>query len=283
VLVYTHDRIDDARVNLEIIRHHWSTHPMFATTRIVHATNGKQSWYPNATIEDVLVRRRNTGHFRGASELIDAGIATFQKKYPDIDELVVLAADTWLLNPAYLAKIIDAMDQKGQVLATCPWGLPNRDNLWEVGLAIDFFIVNMAWARRSKMFPLAYQRFYDSYGEFLLYQRGSQVMPEKVLLLRFVQALRRQGMTENTSKIETEARIYRLRDREPVHTHEDLQGLWIRRVEWKKMGLTTSHDPTVKKKFLQQFRIRGGKNIRRLLQSSDLGYYNQHSSTSQYR
>ena len=105
-LIYTYNRIDDAKINMEIIRDIWTKSKLFSDIRIVHAYNGEKEWHPKKYLEDDLIFMKNPGHFQGAAELIDAGIKKFQEKYKNIDYVIVTAPDTWLIRPEYINKII---------------------------------------------------------------------------------------------------------------------------------------------------------------------------------
>lgn len=54
-LIYTQDRVDDARINFEIVRNVWQKTKFFKSVEIVHSYNGKSEWYPKKYLEDVLV------------------------------------------------------------------------------------------------------------------------------------------------------------------------------------------------------------------------------------
>lgn len=73
ILIYTYNRIDDAKINMEIIKNVWQADDYFENLEIIHAFNGKKEWYEKKYLEDKLVRIRNTWHFQGASDLIDVG------------------------------------------------------------------------------------------------------------------------------------------------------------------------------------------------------------------
>lgn len=280
VVIYTYDRVDDARINMEIIRNLWSRLSLFSDITVIHAYNGKKSWYPKKYLEDVLIRMKNPGHFQGASDLIDAGIKTLMQKYKDIDYLVVLAADTWLLKPNYISNVIGGMKMKDLYLATCPWGLPNRSDIRDVGVATDFFILDMKWAKKYKLFPLRYKEFYKKYGEYLLYKSGSNVMLEKLMSTRFMQAIKQMIFSDNLYKVVAKEKIFWLSDREPVHSCINKRGMWVRKMQWDKIGLETSHDPFQKKKFIKKLNFSQGKNTKRLLVSKDLSYFNKPTKAS---
>jgi len=274
VLIYTYNRVDDAKINMDIIRNVWEKSKYFENVKIAHSFNGEKKWYPKKYLENDLIAIKNSWHFQGASDLIDAGIKTFQKKYKNIDYVIVLASDTWLIKPAYLENILNEMEKDNQYLATCPWGLPERNEIRDVGMAVDFFIVDLKWATKYKMFPIDYGDFFKKYEELFLYQKGGNVMLEKLLYARYLKAI---SLKENSGGVARKTAIKKLldlKDREPVHSHIDNQGYWVRNMYWPKMGLLTHHEPEPKRNILKKKKISIGKNIKKLLESNDLSYYN---------
>ena len=109
VLLYTYNRTDDARINQEIIRNVWGKSELFDEIKIIHTYNGEEAWYPEQYLEDKLIRRENLGHFLGAEDLINTGMTAFQNEFPDVEYIIILAADTWCVKPNYIASIIDNM------------------------------------------------------------------------------------------------------------------------------------------------------------------------------
>lgn len=251
VLIYTYDRIEDAKTNMDIVRKLWQKSETFSDIKIVHAYNGKKEWYPKKHIENDLVRLKNPGHFQGAAELIDAGIKKFTAKYADLDYVFVLAADTWLVKLSYVENIIRDMKKKELYLSTCAWGLPDRNDIFEVGMAVDLFVVDFAWAKKYKMFPIDYKGFRKRYGDLLLYLKGWNLMLEKLLITRYLQAIFRHFNDNNQLKHCARNKIRLLSDREPVHSHVDDSGFWIRKMHWPKMGLLTDHDFKKKKNLIK--------------------------------
>lgn len=275
-LIYTHERVDDARINMELIRNSWQKAGLFSRIKIIHLYNGRQSWYPKKYLEDVLIRKtKNPGHYSGAAELIDAGIARFQKMYPKIRYVVVLAADTWCLKPRYIARVIRTMQQNSQSLATCPWGLPARYKEITVGMAIDFFIMDVQWAKRYGMFPLRYAEFVKKYHELFSYLKpGSNVSLEKLVLVRFYDASFREHKDNLHRKELAEQRIYVLKERMPVHSGKNEKGYWIRKFYWPQIGLITHHQPDSKQKILRRVGGVTGQYTRKLITAKQFNYYN---------
>lgn len=274
VLLYTYNRVDDARINMEIIRSVWPNHEVLRNVAIVHAYNGKDEWYPEKYLEDELVRIENTSHFQGASELMDAGMAVFQEKFPEVDYVIVLAADTWLVRPNYVASIIRTMQQEHKLLATSAWGLPERNEPYDVGVSLDFVVFNAPWAARYGLFPIRYKEFYDKYAELLRYYRGSNVMLEKLFLARFMDAVFRETDQIAGIKGVVNERIMRLTEREPVHDLVDGY-LWHRRHYWPNMGLLTHHEPEPKRELLKELNVVAGPELEKFMTADDLSYFNR--------
>ncbi len=255
VLIYTHDRVRDAKINMEIVRSLWRRSGLFSEITIVHGYNGRKSWYPKPHLEDDLIRRPNPGHYQGAAELIDAGIARFFSKHPKVEYIVVVAADTWLVKPSYVARVIEGMRRQRKPFATCPWGLPKRNEWRDVGCAVDFFIVEAAWAKRYRFFPINYRQFANRYAEFIEYAKGANVSLEKLLRARFAQAVRRQHNINLGFRQLVEGKIYRLKDREPVHPAIDRNDFWLRTMYRPTMGLLTHHSLKEKKVILKKLQL----------------------------
>jgi hypothetical protein len=279
VLMYTYNRVDDAKINMEIVRNVWQKNKYFQNTTIIHSYDGEKNWYSEKYLEDELVTIKNSWHFQGASDLIDAGIKKFKK---DIDYVIVLASDTWLINPAYIERILIRMEKEALYLATNPWGLQKRNDFRDVGMAVDFFIIDAKWAKKYKMFPVDYGEFHKKYEDFFLYQNGGNVMLEKLMWARFIKAVGREQNFKGSARKRAIEKMIILKDREPVHSHINKERLWVRKMYWPKMGLLTHHDPLPKKKILKDKRIKNGENISKLLENEDLSYYNNGITRSQY-
>jgi hypothetical protein len=286
VLIYTYNRVDDARINMEIIRNVWSINPLLKDAPIVHAFNGKKEWWPKPYLEDRLVRTENPGHFSGAALLLNTGMETFAKEYPDVTHVIVLASDTWCVKPEYIDTVIQEMNSDDLYLATCAWGTKKESNMFEIGMALDFFIVQKKFSITQKLFPIRYQEFAEKYEELLSYQ-GSNVFPERVFALRFKQAIVRAITipSENLITDVATAHIRRMTEREPVH--HDKKVLFhkpknVRRMYWPKVGLITHHDPKEKQEALKQYNLALGEHGTRFLETTDLSYFNNGLTRTAY-
>lgn len=273
VLLYTFDRVEDAYINQEIIRNVWQKSDLFGSIKIVHAYNGEKPWYPKRYLEDVLIRRKNPGHFLGAAELIDAGIQQCRKRFPSVRYVVVLASDTWLTNPRYVSQLVKRMIAEKKYWATCAWNVPKRMDFFDVGASVDFFIIDIYWAVKNKMFPIAYRQFQQQFGELLLYWRGSNVSLEKLYVARFLRAHFREHGSYNVRRRLALSRILMLKEREPVHSHIDKEGEWFRRFDWPTMGLLTHHDAKKKQTALRRIPAFAGVHAARFRGAKQLDYF----------
>lgn len=270
-LIYTYDRIDDAHVNIELIRALYAD--MFDELKIVHAYNGEPDWYEKSG-EDVLLTTSNSGHFSGAAELIDLGMKHIQDSYT-VDYVIVLAADTWLLKPDYIAATLKEMQTKEQPFATCAWGSDRVSELSKAGSALDFFIVDQHWALEYDMFPIDYAGFEARYGDLLLYQEGLPVFLEKVLLARYMAAAFKQHRYKTSRELHALNQVHLFTERQPVHEHSPEDDIPRRKGYVPSMGLAGFHNPEPKQAILRTLGISGGVAVKKLFSSEDLGYYNR--------
>lgn len=284
ILLYTYNRTDDARINMEIIRKLWSKNELLKDVVIVHSFNGEKEWWPEKYLEDELLYLANPGHFKGAEILLNEGVRCFAEKYADVDYVITLASDTWLIKPEYIEKIILTMQKEEQYLATCPWGTIEKDSMWKIGMALDFNIFNLSWAIKNKLFPIRYSEFEQKYSEVFMYQ-DLTVYPERVFALRFKQAIQSSVSipSEQMLKEVAEAHIYRMKEREPVHDERSWFGIKKgRKMYWKDIGLLTHHDPEPKCEILKKLGLDLGEYSHRLITSSDLSYYNKGIKKTEY-
>ena len=274
VLIYTYNRTDDAKINMDIIRNVWGKSKFFEDVKIVHSFNGNKKWYPEKYLENDLVVMENSWHFQGASDLIETGIKNFQKKHKEIKYVVVLASDTWLIKPKYIENVIQKMKDDKLHLATCSWGLPDRSNIADIGIAVDFFVIDLKWATKYKMFPIDYKKFQKKYKDLFAYQKAGNVMLEKLLLARYLESISRMEKIDGIARKIAIKKMLTLKEREPVHSHINEKGNWVRNMYWPEMGLLTHHEPEAKKQIFKKEKISKGKSIKRLLESENLSYYN---------
>jgi hypothetical protein len=284
VLLYTYNRTDDAKINLEIIRNVWSRNELLKNVTVVHSYNGQREWCPEKYLEDELLYLDNPGHFAGAELLINEGIECFSKKYSDIDYVIVLASDTWLVKPEYIEKVIKQMKNEQKYMATCPWGTTEKNNMWSIGMAMDFAIFDLKWSTKYSLFPIKYTEFKEKYSEIFDY-KNETIYPERVLAIRFKQAIIKSVNIPSDNlitKVATE-HIYRMKEREPVHDEKTWFGIKKgRKMYFPEIGLLTHHEPKPKQKILKQLELNIGENANKLINSHNLDYYNNGVSKLRY-
>jgi len=281
VLIYTYNRTDDARINMEIIRNVWSKNDLLKDVVVVHSFNGEKEWWSEKYLEDELLYLENPGHFEGAEILINGGVRCFSEKYSDVDYVIVLASDTWLVKPEYIEKVISNMKKEEKYLATSVWGTKKLTNIWIRGSALDFNIFDLKWATQSNFFPLKFKEFKDKYEELFFYN-DQTVYLENVFMVRFKQAINRSIKipSDNILKPVAESHIYRMVDREPVHTNSEenlilKSGGWKRFMYVPKIGLITHHDPVEKQQILKRWNVTLGEYGNKFLSTKDITYFNR--------
>ncbi len=279
--MYTYNRTDDAHINMEIVRNTWKKSELLKDVVIVHSFNGEKAWWPEKYLEDELLYLDNPGHFAGAEILINEGVKMFQTKYPDVEYIIVLASDTWLVKPEYVEKMILNMKKEEKYLASSIWGTKTTPDVWQKGVALDFVVFNAAWAMKSNFFPIRFSEFAEKYTDLFFYN-DQTVYLEIVFMLRFKQAIARSITipSDNILKSVAESHIYRMKEREPVHIYgqENLvfkNNAYTRTMYWPAIGLITHHDPIPKQKVLRRWGLTLGKHGNTFLIAKDLNYYNR--------
>jgi hypothetical protein len=277
VLLYTYNRVQDVKINMEIIRGVWSKLDILKNVKIVHAYNGLKEWWPEKYLEDELIFLPNPGHFEGADILMSEGIKVFSEKYSYLDYIIILAADTWLVKPDFLQDILLSMALNNKFIATSVWGSKNSGDIWKQGCALDFLIINLDWATKGKLFPLRYSDFKGKYEELFLYHNQFLYL-ELVFMVRYKQAIQKtmEYYSENNLIPLAEKHIYRIREREPIHilkTRMSLKRVYLRETYWPKLGMLCHHIPDQKQKALKEWNLGLGEYGKQFLKSNDLSYY----------
>lgn len=301
VLITTHDRVDDARINMEIIRSLWRDSSVYSSVAIVHAHNGPREI--DRYHADLLVRQPNEAtHFRGAAALIDQGLRALNLHFPDIRYAVVLTADAWLYKPSWLDELLCKLLKESYTLASARWRIEDFANrlfpsgpslpselLPTDGLATDCFVVDVQWAVKWGMSPLAYGQFLDKYEDLLNY---SQEMPflERYFAGKFLAAVRRQMVETRSTKdpwgSSGPRQARRLLLEMPRDIDPQAQGLpptgskrprQPHKGHWPEMGLMTSESPGQKRTLLRAHATVSGATADRLRGSEDLSWYNRAS------
>ncbi len=299
VALYTFNRIDDVKINLEIINDIWKKSGLFENIYIVHSFNGKKNWYPKKYLEDKLIRLPNRGHFFGAADLIESGINYLNETDHPADYIVTLAADTWLLDPNFIHKIISQMISENKYVAASTWGNPFENDPMRMGISTDFFIVNNNWVKKYNLFPLKYDEFYKKYFEVLMFQK-KVVYLERVFSLRLFQSAQKyfgKKYADHVLKRKKDELLYRIKEREPVHNYYkdriyrpkaplavkikrffDIDFRQYRNMYWPSIQLLTHHNPITKQKHLQNHNYPQMKYTQKFIEAKNLDYFNNHEN-----
>lgn len=299
VAVYTYDRVDDARINFEIIRNIWEGSKYFNNVTIIHSYNGDLKWYPHQYLENKLIRIKNRGHYPGAADLIESGVNYVLNNNTEIDYVVTLAADTWILDPSFVHNIIEKMAVEGKYVAASCWGNPFEINSMKMGLSTDLFVIDTRWAKDCVLFPLKYDDFYKKYFEVLIFEKKI-VFLERVFSLRFFQASQKHfgyKVSDYELAKKKDELLHRITEREPVHNYYpdliyrkdaplkvkikkafNIDSPGYRNMYWPKIGLLTHHDPIQKQKDLINHSYPNMKYTNKFVKSNNLDYFNKNNS-----
>ena len=266
-IIYTYDRIDDAKIAQELSKTYLN---YFDTVQLIHCYNGKKEFQYTKYLEDILIVRENLGHFLGAEDLINAGVLQSLKK-SNIQYTLVSAADTWLLDGEFLRYKTEEMRKKKKILFSCSWDdIGGNENFQS--FATDFFIFENNWVKNNSIFPLDLanytQIFRESYlNIFHRFPKGNPYL-ENHLAYQYISYVKKIDLNSN---IEQKAKnlFLRFHEREPIMSGD------IRKMIWDNPLFITSHKPIDKKVFLLKNNfIPSGENMKKLIESSNLEYYN---------
>ncbi len=269
-VVYTHGKTDDARILMEVSRLHLGRGGRFEGVRIVHAFNGapRFAWAPG--LEDELVVRANRGHFRGAVDLINAGLAALEAR-PGVRWALVTASDTWPLDRGFLEGLVDRMRSGARVLAASAWARHEEEPIFRAGMSLDFFLLDLDWNREARLFPLDYEGYVERFQDLHFSLGAEQILPERSLAYAWLKHWSRTH-PDNDLSAAAHGRLLRIVEREPIHAPD-----WTRRQAWPELGLHAMETVRAKRDVLAGFARGGGplgEHGRRLLEATDLSYYN---------
>ena len=282
-LIYTYDHLDDARISQEISKNFLTK--TLDPIILIHAYNGKESFGYKQYLEDVLIRRKNIGHFEGACDLLNAGVKEAEK-HKEIQYLLVTAADTWVLNEQFLKKIIEDMKKNNQIIATCAWdnrGIKDYDinflmNLFKIGFASDFFILDMNWQRKVKLFPLDFKSIKEKFEDIKMFILGEPLYLENILAYSFLKIFYNNVQFKSGErKKKMILSIHHIKEREPIHFYDKEKGFWRRKMGWEEIGLYTYHNDEIdkKQKCISDKKELIGKFISKIRNTKDLSYFNR--------
>ena len=288
-VVMTHDRPDDARANIEIIRSCWTAPAAFCNVVVVHAYNGAANVDPVGRDADLAVRAPgDRGHFVGAADLIDAGVAAVARRHPALRHAVCLASDTWVYRPDTLVKIIAEMTEHRQRLAAAEWQIDpavhgvarNRGAglLPGSGLSTDFMVVDIHWAHRYGLLPLNFGSFLTGHADILNYLQEIPLL-ERHLEGKLLGAARRE-MAEQRIRKDAWGSAGPRQARQLLRLiHErTIDPLGVdappHKGHWPELGLISSEDASAKQALLRAHPALRGATLNRLRDTVDASWFN---------
>lgn len=145
VVLLTYNRVEEAKVNMRLIRLLWSSCLGFGRVDIYHMYNGKRGWYPRESEEDVCIRCENPGHFGGVVLMANRGIREVLKSSVEYDYVMMMSADVWLYKPDKLVELMRQMDEGDYWLCASRWFDPRA-------LGTELVIITPGLAKQ--VFPL---------------------------------------------------------------------------------------------------------------------------------
>lgn len=267
-LIYTFDRLDDARIQQEISTSLYSK--AFGGVHLVHAYNGEESFGYTPYLENRLIVRQNKGHYRGAVDLINAGLAFFDEAdLPEIRYVLVTASDTWVVNVDFLQSLLADMEANGRVIAASSWRTEWPAQIH--GFSLDCFVIDRHWNREAAIFPLDYDAFYEKYADILglmyippIPEAAFQTSYHGHFLARY---------KDNDVLRQRDLRFRRIAERDPAAIRENVRGREL-------TGIWHTHSALEKRELLRNLGLKCGEHSGRLMMSEDYNYFNAPGSSA---
>lgn len=271
-VIYTYNKIDDARINQELSRGVLGGSEKLGGVYIVHVYNGDKKFGYEKYLEDELVKIKNRGHFQGAVDLINAGIKSISKR-KNIRYVLVTASDTWFIKREFIEDLIEKMQREDKYIATSAWGISKDDSIFKMGFSQDFFILDLEWNKKSKFYPIDYDKYLDKFLDISHAIGGTFLIPERAVGYYWLRYWYGKGYKDNDLGKMAKEKILRIAEREPIHLFD-----WSKRkMEWSELGLYTWHEADSKQKILKDAKsnIFIGEYGNKLLYAKELSYFNK--------
>jgi hypothetical protein len=281
VCMTTHDRLDCARINQEIIKLNYRT-----SIPIIHACSG--SGY-SEYLEDVLIDCQPEELKSGALSLLKKSIQTAISMYSP-EYIVHLEGDTWIMDEKVIHKIINAMQANpSYILAASAWDgdALASNTLHKPKLSLKLRRI-VACALRWVGIPYKIV-FRDSLATQFFVFRTDKRMIQCIMDLQPCNDLYlEQSFFRMFMRYFREKNLFRLHEREPVHPANRFvsEKLSLFSQHWPARGtainqfdsahpLFIADDTDGKKETLLRFPdIRQGGHLQKLLLATNYDYYN---------
>ena len=274
VCITTFNRVDCARINMEIIKLNYANQ-----WPIIHACSDKNY---EKYIEDILVECEPKALQAGAFDLLRNSILTATKAY-NPEYIVHLEADTWLMNQDFIEKYITLLSKKPYaMIAASSWSFDKSEKWkasgkvtkkvlyyitrltkklglkwhigWQNSIASQFFVVKNTIEFRELLSTMT-EPSADDYLEKYIFSKITKRFGKKAILW--------------------------MDEREPVHPKNrnscEVMELFCQHFPSKNITNGNS-DEDGKKEVLERYEsLKKGTYMKKLLQSNDLSYYNKNA------
>lgn len=270
----SHNRIDCARISQEIIKLNYDR-PL----PVVHASSSATY---GGYLEDAFESCAAKSLHAGAINLLQTAIRLCVKRLPQVEYIVHLEADTWLMDEAVVERYIRQMQSSDALLATCAWSSPEpRTRVGRASRGICH-LLGIPPART------ALQPMRDFSTQFFIIRTDPRLI-DAVLSIAprentFAEAEFYHAFTKHFGL----DRVIRMIEREPVDQHRywcHEQALYCQ--HWPTRGSAADPrrwwDPLYigphldgKRETLQRYpNISVGQHLNRLLDADEFSYYNE--------
>ena len=261
VSITTFNRIDCARINIEIIKKNYKAH-----WPIVHACSS--SLYKKYK-EDVLIKCNPLPMPMGPFDLLKQSIIRAQDIY-QADFIVHIEGDTWLMDQTIIEKYINQLDKdKYGIIAASKWNF-DKQGKWKISKKIYknfFYFATKITKKMGLRLHLGWENTFST--QFFILKNSEKIQHIFKTMKPPKPGVYLEKYLYNDIKKRFGKRAFLMMDeRDPVHPlyRESCDGL----------KLYSSHQPKEKKKTLKRFPfLSQGFYMKKLLRTKNLNYYNK--------
>jgi hypothetical protein len=253
LLIITYNRVEDAKIQMELVRKLWQEKSGLKDITIFHCFNGKRKWYAKKYLEDVLIHCKNPGHYDGAGLMYDTGIKRILKYKKKFNYIIAGSSDRWLIKPKIVEKTLFNMKNSNSSLLSAKW-------FYTKGFSTELFIITPQLAK--KVFPLNIKEYRKKHK---IYSAISKVTNLPILERCFAQKVS-DVLDMSWKDFEKSKSIYFFPDKSNRH--------WFNSRYDPRIGYVSLHDPKLKKEILLKSKLSWiGPTTKKLTNSKDFNYY----------
>lgn len=261
VSITTFNRIDCARINIEIIKKNYKAH-----WPIVHACSSiRYKKYK----EDVLIKCDAMPMPMGAYDLLKQSIVKAHDLYQP-DFIVHIEGDTWLMDQTIIEKYINQLDQdKYGVIAASKWNFDKLEK-WKISKKIHknfFYFVAKIMKKIGFRFHLGWENTFST--QFFILKNSEKIQSIfKTMKPPKSGAILEKYLYKEIKKRFGKRAFLMMNERDPVHP--------LYRDSCDSLKLYSSHKPKERKETLKRFSLLNqGFYMKKLLNTKNLNYYNK--------